>query len=996
MKEVSKIIAVRLIMLIILFIKLGLGTIGIPLHKFLNFFQKLNISRYKLNFIKTVNIAVAVLFFMMHFNFQAKSQEINRDSTQFRSNVTLNDTIPRPDSTRIDRLNSTRFNKSQLDSILATIEADTVKQDSIPPPPVGDIKTTVVYKAQDSITLNMITRDVKMFGNANIDYKPISLSANEVTVNWSDNLMQAEGSTDSTGRKIGTPVFQNGSETYETDVIKYNFKTERARITGLVTTQGDGFIHADEVFKNEKGELFNKTTLYTTCNLAHPHFSIKARKVKVIPGQEMISGPFNMILNDVPLPLGFPFGIFPDQQHRSSGIIFPTFGEETRRGFYLRQGGYYFAINDYINLEITGDIYTKGGWAVRAASTYNKRYSYRGNLLFNFTKLKTENESTLEMRESNDFRFSWSHSPQSRGTGRFSASVDLASSSYSDNNILQSQQDQIKTNLSSSINYSKSFSGTPISIGLAARFNQNLNTRLANISLPEFTLNVQNIYPFKGKASSGRKWYEKIVFRYSMAASNKITNRIETEEGDTILELNSETIPMLIKQGSNGVNHTIPLSTSLKVLKHFKINPSINYQERWYFKKLDYFYNEESKKVESDTLEGFNAVREYRAAVGLNTILYGTVFFKKKEYGVQAIRHQMIPSISYSYRPDFSDPRFDYYQEVQRDSLGNTRLYSRYAGFVYGAPGQGESSSISLNITNSLELKVLSRKDTTGKAEKVVLLRNFGISTSYNMAADSFKLSNINLSAATNLLQNKEFAGATTTGLNLNWRGTIDPYVYILDSVRVNNGTETIYQRKINQFAFNNGQGLGRFASFNISLSTGLRAKRRGGSSSGTDQSRTPNDPFNDPFNDPARFPDEGMENDSEKDAQEYQDYLANPDLYVDFNIPWSLQVSYNINYTRVGYREGKITQSLRFNGDLSLTQKWKMTFSSGYDFENKRFNETRLGITRDLHCWEMRLDWVPYGRYQSYNFTIRAKSSLLQDLKLSRKRNATDSFTFQ
>lgn len=978
-------------MLIILFIKLTFSAIEIPLHKFLNFFEKLNIGRYKLNFNKTFNIVVAAVFFIVMINFQAKAQEVEVDSVRISESITASDTIPATDTLRVKPPLRPQYTPEELDSILATIEADTVKQDSIPPP-IGDIKTTVFYKAKDSITLNMITRDVKMFGNANIDYTPISLAADEVTVNWNDNLMQAEGREDSTGRKQGTPVFKNGPETYETDVIKYNFKTEKAKITGLVTTQGDGFIHADEVFKNERGELFNQTTLYTTCNLAHPHYSIKARKVKVIPGQEMISGPFNMILNDVPLPLGFAFGIFPDQQHRSSGIIFPTFGEETRRGFYLRQGGYFFAINDYINLELTGDIYTKGGWAIRGASTYNKRYSYRGNLLFNFTKLKTENESTLITSESNDFRFSWSHTPQSRGTGRFSASVDIASSSYSDNNMLMDQQDQIKTNLSSSVNYSKSFTGTPISIGLAARFNQNLNTRLANISLPEFTLNVQNIYPFKGKASSGRKWYEKIVFRYSMAASNKITNRIITAEGDSIVDLNSETIPLLIEQGSNGANHNIPVSLSLNLLKHFKINPSFNYQERWYFKKLDHYYDEESKGVETDTIAGFSAIREYRTAVSLNTILYGTVFFKKKEHGVQAIRHQMIPSLSYSYRPDFSDPRFDYYQEVQRDSLGNTALLSRYAGFVYGSPGRGESSSISLNVTNSLEMKVLSKKDTTGKAEKVILLRNFGLSTSYNMAADSFNLAPIALSAATNLLQNKDFGSASTTGLTLNWRGTIDPYLYVLDSTTVVNDVETVYQRRVNQFAFNNGQGLGRFSSFNISLSTGLRAKQRdksgkavqgGGADRGLGPGMGPED-----FGE--------VELSSEKDIQEYQEYMANPDLYVDFNIPWSLQVSYNINYTRVGFREGKITQSLRFNGDLSLTNKWKTTFSSGYDFQNKRFNETRVGITRDLHCWEMRLDWVPYGRYQSYNFTIRAKSALLQDLKLSRRRNATDSFTFQ
>jgi lipopolysaccharide assembly outer membrane protein LptD (OstA) len=943
----------------------------------------LKINSYKLNRNPILNIIVFTLFLVNVINFQTKAQITAPKKAISASRLQSADTIPQ--TNREGRINpQDSLGVIAGDSSLISLLADTLALDSIPPMPVGDIKTTVHYKSSDSLTINMITRDVKMFGKANIDYSPISITAEEVTVNWQDNMMMAEGKIDSTGKKIGTPIFVNGTETYETDQIKYNFKTEKAAITGLVTTQGDGFIHADQVFKNAKGELFNKTTLYTTCNLSHPHYSIKARKVKVIPGKEMISGPFNMLVHDVPLPLGFAFGIFPDQQHRNSGIIFPTFGEETRRGFYLREGGYYFAINDYINLELTGDIYTRGGWAVKAASTYNKRYSFRGNLLFNFTKLKTENDNTLETTESNDFRFSWSHSPESRGTGRFSASVNLASSSYSDNNLLANPADQTKTNLSSSVSYSKSFAGTPISMGLSARFNQNLSTKLANIQLPDFSLNVQNIYPFKKQGSSGRAWYEKIVFRYSMNASNKITNRILTAEGDSIVDLTAETLPMLIKQGSNGFNHQIPISTSLSVLKHFKLNPSLNYQERWYFKKLDYSYNDETQQIDTDTINGFNAIRTYQAAVGLSSIVYGTMFFNR-EYGVQAIRHQMIPSISYSYKPDFGDPKFDYFKEVQSDSLGNTRTLSRYSGFVYGQPGQGESSSIGLSLSNTLEMKVRNKKDTTGRSEKVVLLRNFGLSTSYNFAADSFKLSAITLSGATNLMSNKPIGkSASTTGFNINFRGTIDPYLYVLDSINGEGEAQKVYQRKLNQFAFNNGQGLGQFSSFNVSISTGFQAKTKGSAQGSRSDG---NETFGGL---------EEVQTMNVKEEQELQEMMTNPDLYVDFKIPWSIRFSYNVNYTRVGFREGKITQSLKFNGDLSLTQKWKMTFNSGYDFQNKKFNETRLGITRDLHCWEMRLDWVPYGRYQSYNFTIRAKSSLLQDLKLSKKRNATDSFTFQ
>jgi len=902
---------------------------------------------------------------------------ISADSILIKPILAQQDTLPPlavGDSISIGEL------KAELDSANIGLSADTLVTDSIPQQPIGDIKTIVKYSSKDSMTINMITKDVKMYGTAKIEYTPISIAAEEVTVNWQESLMKAEGIVDSTGNKIGTPIFVNGASTYQTDQIQYNFKTEKASITGLVTTQGEGYIHADKVFKNAKGELFNQTTHYTTCNLAHPHYSIKARKVKIIPGKEMISGPFNMVINDVPLPLGFIFGMFPDQQERNSGVIVPTFGEETRRGFFLREGGYYFAFNDYLNLELTGDIYTKGGWAVKAASLYKKRYRYSGNILFNTTKLITEDEGTLDKTVSSDYRFSWSHNPISRGTGRFSASVNIASSTYNLNNALPDQNDQIKANLSSSVNYSKSFAGTPFSIGLSGRFNQNLSTEVADILLPDFNFNVQNIYPFKKKGSSGRAWYEKINFRYTMVATNKITNRIRTVDGDSIYDLNSETLPFLFSQASNGFNHTIPISTSLKLLKHFKINPSFNYQETWYFKKLDYKYDQTTKSVVTDTLRGFNALRSYQAAIGLSSVVYGTVF-TDREFGVQAVRHQLIPALSYSYRPDFGDPKFDYFQEVQVDSLGNTNTFARYTGFVYGQPRSGESSSIGLSLTNTLEMKYRNKEDTTGKAEKIILLRNFGLSTSYNMLADSFKLSPISLNATTNLLNNKSLGkGATTTGINLNFRGTIDPYLYVLDSSTTNElGEITVYQRRLNQFKFSNGQGLGQFSSFTVALSTGFRAKTRGSAQGERGSGNIDATPTN-----------------SVKEEQDLNEFQENPDLYIDFKIPWSINFSYNVNFARAGFNESKVTQSLRFNGDLSLTPKWKVTFNSGYDFERKKFNETRLGITRDLHCWEMRLDWVPYGRYQSYNFTIRAKSSLLQDLKISKRRNATDSFSFQ
>ena len=984
----------------------------ISLHKFLKKTENQKDTYNKLNHFASFRPFILSAFILIILNFQAKSQVLN-DSTGINIPSKIDSVaITAPDSASFSLKDSTQI--SAIDSTylvgldsLSTLTNDStliLAADSLKKIPPGDIKTTVSYNAKDSITIDMFTKNVKIYGSGIIDYKPIALDAQEITINWEQNYMQANGVADSTGKVQGKPIFKNGSEVYETDEIKYNFKSEKASITGLVTTQGDAFIHSDKVFKNAQGELFNQTTLYTTCNLAHPHYSIKARKVKVIPNKEMIAGPFNMIINDVPTPLGFAFGMFPDQQNRTSGIIFPDFGEETLRGFYLRNGGYYFAFNDYINLDLTGDIYTKGGWAVRAKSTYNVRYKFRGNFGATFSKFKQENETTLEDDVSNDFRLVWSHTPVSKGTGRFSANVNYATNSYNKNNKLENQNDQIRATLSSSINYSKTFSGTPFSLGISGRYNQNLNTKQADLLLPEFTFNMQNIYPFKKKSSSGNKWYEKINFRYSMAAKNKATNRltvpvttediynsegVRIQEGeqiskDSIFDINSETIPFLLDQGSNGVKHSIPLSASFKLLKQFTISPSLSYDELWYFKKLDYSFNEETNEVEIDTIDGFNAIRSYSASASINTRMYGTVLFDR-EYGVQAVRHMMTPSISYSYRPDFGDEKYGYYQTFQSDSLGNIQTKSRYQGFVYGqGPGMGESSSISLSITNTLEMKYMNKKDTTNKAEKIALLRNFGVSTSYNLAAEEFRLSNISLRATTDLLKNKELSKTIkTTGLSINFNGSIDPYVYQLDSI-TDDGLETqrVYQLKLDQFAWNNGQGLGQFSQFNISMNTGFQGSKKGGgakASSGRSMKGGV----------------DGVDTNTGKEEAELSEFIANPDLYVDFNIPWSVRLTYNVNYTRKGFDESKVTQSLRFNGDISITEKWKLTYQSGYDFTNDKFTEARFNVIRDLHCWDMTLSWVPFGRYQSYNFTIKAKSSLLQDLKLSKKRNASDSFNF-
>ncbi len=902
-----------------------------------------------------------LFLFIFLINYQANAQE--------------NDTIP---VISADTLQA----KLLYDSIpkLQSL-ADSTATDSTSVEPIGTISTTVFYKSTDSLRMNMRSKIVSLYGSSTIDYKPIGLDAEEIEIDWGANIIDAHGVPDSTGKMVGQPVFRSGSEHYETNNIRYNFKTEKAVISGLVTQQGEGFIHGAAVYKNEKDELYMPNVKYTTCNLANPHFYIAARDVKVVPGNKLVTGPFNMVINEVPTPLGFVFGMFPEQNQRASGIIFPSYGEQNLKGFYLENGGYFLAINDYVNLGITGSIYSKGGYGVNVRSQYLKRYKYNGNFTFNLTKQNFSNDAEANEAQVTDFRVNWGHSPKTKGTGRFSARVNAATSTYNQNNVLNDVDQQINATLSSNVSYSKTFRGTPISMGINARFNQNVATKKVDLLLPEVSMNVQNLYPFQSKTGSGNKWYNRITLRYTMNALNQITNRISA---DSIAPFDFNTLPSLIENARNGMKHTIPLSTSLKAFKFFTLSPALNYQELWYSSKLNYTFDSETGSIVTDTIPGFNRVYSYSGGVSMNTRVYGTYFFDR-EFGIQAIRHVMTPSLGYSFRPDFGDPKFDYYQEVQKDEDGNSTTLSRYAGFIYGTPSKGESSSLSFSLTNTLEIKARSKKDTTGKAQKIAILRNFGLSASYNLAAEAFKLSNISARATTTLLNNKEVFGgsAVMQSTNFNLSGVIDPYVWILDSIGNPDSENPIYfQRKIDKFAWNNGNGIGSFSTVTFNLRSGIRSKRRDNTNKKTGYVPSDIDRLN------TRLLDKSI---SYHEQVMIENILDNPQYYVDFNIPWSLNLTYTLNYRSIGFQDGEVTQTLRFNGDLSITPKWKVTYTSGYDFEMKDFTQTRLGIFRDLHCWELNFSWVPFGRFTSYDFSIRAKSSLLQDLKLNRRRSFTD-----
>jgi lipopolysaccharide export system protein LptA len=586
----------------------------------------------------------------------------------------------------------------------------------------SEIETTINYSAKDSIFYDLKSQKIKLYGNSKIDYGEINLEAYEILVDWNDKTLDANYLTDSTGKKIGKPIFSEGNQSYETDKITYNFDSRKAKIKGIVTQLDDAYMQGEDVKKNEEDELFISHAMYTTCNLEEPHFHISSGKIKVIPGKKVVSGPFHLKFGDVPTPLGFIFGMFPQPKKKVSGLIMPNYGEEKRRGFYLRDGGYYFAVNDHIDLRLTGDVYSKGSYGMTLGSSYKKRYSYSGNLRFNYNKSKLgdfENPST-----SNDFSFSWSHTPDAKGkSSRFSSSVNFQTNSYNQNkNLVYSDfNESINAQFNSNISYTKTFKGSPFNLSANLRHSQNVQTKKVNLTLPDVSYNMSRIYPFKNLGKLGKTALGKISISHRFNGKIELTNGSvgNSLSGLNILnssnnfseqiDFNMDNLNSIIDRSKIGGKHTIPISTSFNLLKYFTVSPSVNYNEIWYFKKLSYNYNELEDGIEIDTTNSFQRAWSYSSAFALSTRIYGTVFFKKGK--IKAIRHVISPEISMSFSPDFTKPKFGYYENVQINSEGDTKLLSKYENFLFGSPRIGSSASMNFYIGNNLEMKVVDKND---------------------------------------------------------------------------------------------------------------------------------------------------------------------------------------------------------------------------------------------------------------------------------------------
>ncbi len=861
---------------------------------------------------------------------------------------------------------------------------DTIKVDKNK---IGDITTTVIYYGRDSIVTDLDTETVYIYGEASIKYGDIDLTASQIQFDQRNNLITARGTKDTTGKWIGRPIFKQGQDNYESDSILYNIKSQKAIVKGIVTKQGEGYITSRVAKRGGEGEMYAGGGCYTTCNLKHPHWYISAKKIKMIPQKQIVAGPFHLVIADVPTPLGFIFGIFPFTQTRRSGIIVPTYGEAVDRGFYLRQGGYYWAVNKYMAAEFLGEIYTNGSWGLSGALQYTKKYRMSGSANIRFNKRYQGEQATRE--EFQDFWISWTHTPVPRGRGSFNASVNLGTTSFNRRNDFN-PNNQLANNFSSSISYNTNFNigGSMITFSVSARHDQNSNTNIMNVALPSMNIGVNRIYLFK-KLDFAPNFIKQLSIAYTFRADARFSNQapsnsfgfavsnlqqlpLDANNQPIVPDFNGGNLDYILRNAKMGASHNIPISTTIKVLKYFSLNPTLSYQETWYPNSLAYTWLPTNNAVRVDTVAGFARVYGFSASMTLNTRFFGIFKFGKKSK-IQAIRHTVNPNITYSYAPDFSRPSFGFTQEIQTDAAGKIQNMSRFIGFEPAASiGTGQSAIINFSVANIFEAKLRGQTDTS-QARKINILDNFSFNGSFAPTKDTFKLSTIGLSARTKLL-----------GLiDLNMSGSLDPYTYRETFESTTNIKRVL---AVDTYAWQAGKGLGNINNANVAFAFDLTPK--------SFKKNTENK-----LNEAEKNLGTDMRNANAKDQQaleQKQDALKqikqNPNEYVDFDIPWQLQVNYNMQYSKANpFVTDIISHQLNFSGNISLTKTWKMVFRSGYDFTAKNLSFTNIDIYKDLHCWEMRFNWNPFGQFQSWNFGINVKSSMLQDLKLTRQRSWYD-----
>lgn len=863
-----------------------------------------------------------------------------------------------PDSTKRSQLSRRRITPPEKGSNIVRTKVD--------------LDNAVDFSSKDSMVL--IGRNTAfMYGDSKVSYGNIKLDAEKIEMNLENNTVYAVGGVDSVGELFGTPVFDDNGTSYEAKTMRYNFKTEYGYITDVITQQGEGYLTGGQTKKIDKNTFYVQNGRYTTCdNHEDPHFYMQLTKAKVRTGKDVVSGPAYMVLAGLPLPLAVPFGYFPFSEKYSSGIIFPTFGDDYNRGYYLSNGGYYFALSQNMDLALTGEIYTLGSWGLRAESRYVKRYKYSGGFNISYLKTVTGDKGMPDYSKATNFQILWNHSQDSKANPNMSlsASVNFTTSGYTRNDLNSYYSNAFTENTkSSTINMTYRFPNSKWSVSTTANIAQRSQDSTLAVSFPNFTITMSQLYPFKRKRAVGEeKWYEKIKLSYSGQFNNSLTAK-----QDEFFKKS------LIKDWRNGMRHSIPISATFNLFKYLNLTPSINLTDRMYTTKVRRQWDPNASAEVLDTTYSFYNVWDFSAAVSLDTKIYG--FFQPLPFlgdKVKMIRHVLTPTISFTGSPDFASKFFGYYGSYQYpDAKGEmqTRTYSYFPNSLFGVPGQGKTGAISVSLANNLEMKVKSDNDSIGE-KKISLIENLSLSQSYNFAADSMRWSNLNTSIMLRLVKN----------FNLNLSATWDVYTYALNAA----GNPV----RVNKLRITQGKGWGRLSSTGTSFSYTFnndtfkklfgKDKDKKDNKDKKNNTQTMDQEFAESTSD---YESPTRKSNKKESGMEFDD-----DGYMKWSVPWNLTFNYSVNY---GYGEfdykkleykGKITQNLSFSGNIRPTANWNFGFSASYNFDTHKLAYMNCNISRDMHCFTMRASFVPVGPYKSYNFHISVKSSLLQDLKYDKR----------
>lgn len=883
-----------------------------------------------------------------------------------------------PDTTKMDSLQLAIYHHNKAID-------DSIRADSMMRARSNGIDAPVKYSAEDSLVYDAESGTAYLYGNSKVDYENMKLTSDKVHMNLDKSTVRATGTVDSTaeGGIKGKPVFTMGKDEYKSDTMAFNFKSKKGLIKGVYTEQQDGFLSGEVGKRDSTGSIYLQHGRYTTCDKPHPDFYIALSRAKVRPGKDVVFGPAYLVVADVPLPLAIPYGFFPFSKKYSSGFIMPSYGDESDRGFYLRDGGYYFAISDKWDLKLLGEIYTKGSWGVSAASNYRKRYRYSGSFLFSYQDSKTGDKGLPDFAEQESFKIQWNHrqDPKANPYSSLAASVNFATSNYERNNLnsMYNPQTLTQTTRTSSVSWSTGFSSIGLSLSATTNLAQDMRTSSIQITLPDLNISLSRFYPFKRKHLVGKeRWYEKI----SMSYTGQLANSISTTE-DKILHSN------LIKDWKNAFQHTIPVQANFTLFNYINVTPSFNFTDRMYSKKVTRGWdNTLQKEVVRDTTYGFHNVYNWSMSVGASTKLYGFWVPNRKLFGdkIQAIRHVITPQVTFSYAPNFAARRYGYYDSYQyTDASGNVKLveYSPYQDELYSVPGKYKTEMISWDVSNNIEMKIKSDKDTTGY-KKISIIDELGASMSYNAAADYHRWSDLSMRLRLKWWKNYTFS------LNAQFA----TYAYELDAngkPYVGNHTEWGYGR-LPRF-----QGMSQNFSFTLNPE---KLKKWFGRKDDKDDDKVSVD-----SDGPDTNIESNMDDDLEKGkyaAKKKRGNIAetDDDGYMSFNMPWSLTIGYGITMrentagrfnTKTMRYPYKFTQTLNFSGNIRISDGWNINFSSGYDFENHAMSMTTASLSRDLHCFNMSAS-VVLAPYTSYNFTFRCNAATLTDaLKYDKRSGITN-----